>query len=174
MPRALIRFILRTWFWWALGTSVVLLAIVHGAQTFGGLEPCHLCLQQREVYWVAIPIAMAGLIVGRVTPLARFDFLFGWLLAITFLIGAGIAVRHAGAEWKWWPAPETCSGGGKVTAAEITRLLQGARFAPPRCDVAAWRFLGLSMAGWNALISLKLAGWSLAFAVWRAPTRSVA
>jgi disulfide bond formation protein DsbB len=48
--------------------------------------------------------------------------------------------------------------------------MRGLKSAAPRCDVAPWRFLGLSMAGWNALISLKLTGWSVAFAVWRART----
>jgi disulfide bond formation protein DsbB len=172
VPRTLINFTPRSWLWLALGTSIAMLAIAHAFQTFGGLEPCHLCLQQRDVYWIAIPIAAAGLLVGRIPALGKYDFIFGWLLAITFLIGTGIAVRHAGAEWKWWPAPETCSGGGKVTAADIAKLLRGAKFAPPRCDVAAWRFLGLSMAGWNALISLKLTGWSIAFGVWRARTRA--
>jgi disulfide bond formation protein DsbB len=168
MLRPLIHFTLRTWLWWALGTSIAMLAIAHAFQTFGGLEPCHLCLQQREVYWVAIPIAAVGLIAGRVPATSRFAFVFGWLLAITFLVGTAIAVRHAGAEWKFWPAPAECSGSsGKVSAASIAALMQGSKFAPPQCDVAAWRFLGISMAGWNALISLKLTGWSLAFGVWR-------
>ena len=63
---------------------------------------------------------------------------------------------------KFWPGPATCSGGGgKVTAAAMQDLLNGARLAAPRCDEAAWRFLGLSMAGWNVLISLKMAVWSV-------------
>ena len=166
--RQLIHFTLHSWLWWALGTAIAMLAIAHAFQTFGGLEPCHLCLQQREVYWVAIPIAALGLVVGRVPAVSRFNYVFGWLLAITFLIGTAIAVRHAGAEWKFWPAPAECSGGHTVTAADIAKLLQGEKFSAPRCDVAPWRFLGISMAGWNALISLKLTGWSVAFAIWRA------
>ncbi len=168
MLRALAGFSLRHWLAVALATSVAMLAIAHAFQTFGGLAPCHLCLQQRTVYWVAIAVAVAGLIIGHTPAIARYDFMAGCLLALVFLVGTGIAVRHAGAEWKWWPGPESCSGVGKVTADDLARLMRGLKSAAPRCDVAPWRFLALSMAGWNALISLKLTGWSVAFAVWRA------
>ena len=147
----------------ALATSAARLVTAHAFQTFGGLEPCHLCLQQRQVYWDAMIITLLGLLAARTPALAVHVRLFGWLLAGVFLVGTFIAVRHAGAEWKWWPAPQTCSGVGKVNGAQLMRLLQGAKYASPACDRAAWRFLGLSMAGWNALISLKLTGWSVAF-----------
>ena len=95
--------------------------------------------------------------------------LVGALLAATFLVGAGIAVWHAGAEWKFWPGPQACaSTGAGASAAGLAALMHGAKVAAPHCDEAAWRFLGLSMAGWNALISLKLAAWSAVWAVWRA------
>jgi disulfide bond formation protein DsbB len=167
MLRSLIGFSLRYWLAIALVASAAMLAIAHAFETFGGLAPCHLCLQQREVYWVAIPVALAGVIVGRVPSLARYDFLFGWVLAIIFLVGMAIAVRHAGAEWKFWSAPEGCSGVHRAAMGDPLALLNAAKGSPPRCDVAAWRFLGISMAGWNALISLKLTGWSIAFGIWR-------
>ena len=165
MLRPVIAFTLRQWLAIALATSLAMLAIAHAFQTFGGLQPCHLCLEQRTVYWVAIPVALVGLALSAMPGLARQTPLIGWLLALVFMVGAGIAVFHAGAEWKWWSAPESCSGIHSVTAADLARLMRGERLAKPRCDVAAWRFLGLSMAGWNALISVKLAGWSIAFAV---------
>ena len=99
---------------------------------------------------------------ARLAPLA------GGLLAATFLVGLGIAVWHAGAEWKFWPGPKACaSAGGGASAAGLAALMHGAKIAAPHCDEAAWRFLGLSMAGWNALISLKLAAWSAVWSVWR-------
>lgn len=165
--KALAAFSLRHWLALALATSIAMLATAHGFQTFGGLQPCHLCLQQREVYWVAIPIALVGLLLSRTSFGGGYAFLFGWPLAAVFLVGTIIAVRHAGAEWKWWPAPESCSGAGGASLADLQRLLAGARFAAPRCDVAAWRFLGLSIAGWNAIISLKMTGWSIAFGLSR-------
>lgn len=164
--RSLIGFTLRHWLALALTASAAMLGIAHAFETFGHLAPCTLCLYQRDVYWTALPIAAAGLALAR-TPMKRLAPLAGWLLAATFLVGLGIAVWHAGAEWKFWPGPKECaSAGGGATAAGLAALMNGAKFAAPHCDQAAWRFLGLSMAGWNALISLKLAGWSAVWAVW--------
>ncbi len=165
--RALIGFTLRHWLALALAASVGMLAIAHGFETFGHLAPCTLCYYQRDVYWTAAPIALAGLVLTR-TPISKLAPLVGWLLALTFLVGCGIAVWHAGAEWKFWPGPKACSGGsGQATAAGLAALMNGGKIAAPHCDEAAWRWLGLSMAGWNALISLKLAAWSAAWAVWK-------
>jgi disulfide bond formation protein DsbB len=145
----------RRWLTVSLLVSALMLAIAHAFETFGGLAPCHLCLQQREAYWVAMGVAAVGLVASRFAPRVRTVAL--WLLALTFAVGCAIAVRHAGAEWKFWAAPQTCSGVGRASAADLAAMLNGAKLAPPRCDVAAWRFLGVSMAGYNALISLALA-----------------
>jgi disulfide bond formation protein DsbB len=146
----------------ALLSSLAMLAIAHGFETFGGLAPCTLCLRAREVYWVAAGVALAGLVVERLPRGGRWKWAFSGLLALIFAVGFGVAVYHAGAEWKFWPGPTACaSGGGGVSAGDMTALLQGAKIKPPACDEAAWVFLGLSMAGWNALISLKLAILSL-------------
>jgi disulfide bond formation protein DsbB len=165
--RALIDWILRVWLWLALASSAGMLAVAHAFQTFGGLAPCTLCLRQREVYWVALAVCAAALAArrwGATRPLAP---LIGGLLALTFAAGCAIAVYHSGAEWKWWPGPTTCaSAGGGVNAAEMARLMGGAAVKAPHCDEAPWRFLGLSMAGWNALISLKLAVWSAIWSLW--------
>jgi disulfide bond formation protein DsbB len=156
-----LRALPRHWLVLALAASAAMLATAHGFETFGGLAPCHLCLQQREAYWAAIGVAVAGLAARRAAPsLARWP----WpelLLALAFLIGGAIAVQQAGAEWKWWPGPEGCSGAKTVTSADILAGLNGATKPAPRCDVAAWRMLGISMAGWNALVSAALAGLSL-------------
>ena len=154
--------LVRYWPAWALLASAVLLAIAHAFQSFGGLEPCTLCLQQRDVYWTAMAVAALALVAARTPARAMARPLFAVLLVGVFLAGAAIAGRHAGAEWKWWPGPQTCSGGGTggVSAAAVAGLMRGAKITPPRCDEAAWVFAGLSMAGWNFLISLGLAGLS--------------
>ena len=171
--RRLIQTTLRHWLVLALITSAAMLAIAHGFQTFGGLEPCTLCLRQREVYWVALALSAGGVVVSHIPRLERFTRVFGAALALVFLAGCAIAVYHAGAEWKWWPGPTTCaSTGGGVSAAALSSLLHGAKVSAPHCDEAAWRFLGLSMAGWNVLISLKLAAWSAIFAAAPAWTRA--
>lgn len=157
----LIRFFLKHWLWTALLSAALMLAIAHAFETFGGLAPCILCLQQRTVYWVAMAVAGAGLI-AHYTPLKlRLDRLVFAALTIVFLVGMGIAIRHAGAEWKFWPGPAACAANRvTVTAADLGQILAGAKLKAPSCEEAAWRFLGLSMAGWNALISFKLAFWS--------------
>jgi disulfide bond formation protein DsbB len=154
--------LLRRWPVWALLVSAAMLATAHAFQTFGGLEPCTLCLQQRDVYWTAMSVCAIALAVGLTPARTRLGPLFALVLVGVFAVGAAIAARHAGAEWKWWPGPATCSGdGGKVTAAALAELMHGAKVAAPRCDEASWRLLGLSMAGWNVLASLGLAGVSL-------------
>ena len=92
---------------------------------------------------------------------------------VVFAYGAYLAAYHAGAEWKWWPGPTTCSGGGSsaLTASSMSDLLNGAKVKPPQCDKAAWVWLGLSMAGWNFLISLGLIAYSAAAARYVRPTQ---
>lgn len=147
------------WLTLALAASAAMLATAHAFETFGGLAPCTLCLRQREVYWTAMGVAAAGLIVVRLRP--RLRGLACAALTTVFLFGMGVAIYHAGAEQHWWPGPSTCSGGGSgVSAADMNAILKGERIEGPACDRIVWSFLGLSMAGWNAVISLALAALS--------------
>jgi disulfide bond formation protein DsbB len=155
--------ILDRWRLSALAASAAMLAIAHAFQTFGGLAPCTLCLRQREVYWAAATVAVIAMIVVRLPRGDRWKAPANALLALIFLAGVGIAVYHAGAEWKFWPGPTACSSaGGGASAQAMAGLLSGEKIEPPRCDEAPWVFAGLSMAGWNAVISLGLAGLGLA------------
>jgi len=140
----------------AAAASAVLLAIAHGFETFGRLPPCELCLHQREGYWIALAVALVGVAgskVWRSAPRA-----VALLLGFIFLGEAALAAYHAGVEWRWWPGPASCTGGhGVVKPSDMLALLKGARMTVVQCDQAAWRLLGLSMAGWNALVALTLA-----------------
>jgi len=165
-----LRAALKAWPFAALFASAVMLAVAHAFQTFGHLAPCHLCLKQREVYWAALAIGVvfAGLWLAGLR--GRVQVVGGVMLGLAFLYGAYLAGRQAGAEWKWWAAPASCTAAGPVGANAMAAFLRGAGgFSGPRCDQAAWVFLGASMAGWNFLISLGLAASSFlsAFAVWR-------
>jgi len=147
----------RHWPWVALLSAAALLAVAHAFESFGHLMPCELCLKQRTIYWVAIAVAAAGLVwralAGRRDPTKWINA----LLALVFLAEATMAVYHAGVERKFWPGPLSCSGGARsVDPAALERLLSGAKMAIPACDKAAWVFLGLSMAGWNALAAAAL------------------
>lgn len=119
-----------------------------------GLVPCPLCLDQRIPYYIAVPVGLALAVVaarghGHVVRAGL------WLLALLLLGNMGLAIFHAGVEWHFWQGPTTCSGTAPVAVSDIMSALKTAHV--PRCDEAAWRFLGLSMAGWNALVALVLA-----------------
>jgi len=135
-----------------------MLATAHAFETFGGYAPCTLCLRQREVYWAILGFGLAFMMLVRMPGGPRWREATCWVLALGFAVSCGVAVYHAGAEWKFWPGPQACaSGGGTVNTADLSAFLEGAKVKPPACDEAAWVFGGLSMAGWNALISLGLA-----------------
>ncbi len=141
----------------ALLACAFMLGTAHAFETFGKLAPCLLCLKQREVYWVTGTVALVGVVLSRTAWAQRVRRPLILLLALGFLYGAGVATYHAGAEWKWWPGPAACSAGGAAKASDLVAMLKGAKIAAPSCEKAVWVFLGLSMAGWNAVISLGLA-----------------
>jgi disulfide bond formation protein DsbB len=148
----------------ALAVAAAGAATILGALFFQyglGIVPCPLCLEQRKVYYVAIPLAIVvAIVAARRAP--RPVIVAGLsVLALVFLFGAGLATYHAGVEWKWWPGPQDCSGPlNPLGSRGLLDQLQDISIV--RCDEAAWRFLGLSLAGYNVLISLALA----AIAVW--------
>lgn len=148
--------VLRRWPIFALVISAAMLAIAHGFQTFGHLAPCHLCLKQREVYWATMTVSAAAIVAG-LTPLRAAGTRTGCaVLALVFAYGVYLAGFHAGAEWHWWKAPVTCASTGPVNISALKALLAGGGAHQPVCDQAPWVFLGLSMAGWNCLISVGL------------------
>ena len=132
--------------------SLAALAAAFAFQHLGGLEPCPLCIWQRWPH-VAI-VLLAALSLGVRGPAAA--ALLG-LAGVAALAGAGLAGYHVGVERQWWPGLAACGGGPPAeTAAELRERLLNA--APARCDEVAWSLLGLSMAVWNGLLSLALAG----------------
>ena len=131
-----------------------------------GLPPCPLCLEQRIAYYVSIPlaiiVAVGGGLGGAAAKGPRLLLAAGLgIIALAMLGNAGLGTFHAGVEWKWWPGPQECSG----TAADLGSARALAErlksITVVRCDEAAWRFLGLSLAGYNALISAVLAAITL-------------
>jgi len=160
----------------AMAIAIVGIATILGAYYFQyvlGLPPCPLCLEQRVAYYFAIPLAamvLLGLSVGSSRKVITLALL---AIAVAMIWNAGLGIYHSGVEWQWWPGPQDCSGpipnfgaGGKTILEEMQKV------RVVRCDEAAWRFLGLSLAGYNVLISLALAAVALvgAAAAWK--TRS--
>jgi disulfide bond formation protein DsbB len=162
---SLYRLLTRWWTIFALAASLSLLAAAHAFERFAGLAPCNLCLKQREVYWVAVAIALTASLWTLVSRASRgTPRVAAFLLFIVFLTGATTAGFHAGGEMGWWELPALCSGGGgDINLERLAALALGSAEPEPivACDAVTWRFLGLSMASWNTLISAALAVMSL-------------
>lgn len=145
----------------AFGGLALLLALaaIGGAWSFqliGGYIPCALCLEQREPYYVGIPILILALLVTIAKPqlwLARFLYL---AFAIVIAYGCYLAVYHAGAEWELWLGPSDCGGNAVLSSDTSSLLAQLETVKIISCTEAAARFLGLSFAGWNALATLAM------------------
>ncbi len=137
---------------------IVGLATIAGAwgfQIYGDLVPCPLCFIGRWQYYAGLPLALLALLLASgKAGLARILLA---LVALVFLAGAVFAVWHTGIEWKFWPGPNSCAGGvgSPSTAGGLLNQMRTTRVVP--CDEAAWRLFGISLAGYNAIISAGLA-----------------
>lgn len=133
--------------------SALALAAAWYFQLVVGLAPCPLCLDQRIAYYAAIPVGLAAFAAAGAGREGLARALLA-LLGLAMLANMGLAIYHAGVEWRFWTGPTACTG-APVTTGNVLSALKGARV--PRCDEAAWRLFGLSMAGWNALVAAGLA-----------------
>jgi disulfide bond formation protein DsbB len=143
----------------ALAVVLGAAATVGGALVFEhafGYVPCKLCLIQRNPYYIAIPLGLAAALLPP-----RYTRAGLWLLALIFVISAGLGAYHSGVEWGLFAGPSDCGGGsgaGAGNVGDFLNQLQSTRVVS--CTEAAWRFLGLSLAGWNVLISLALSAFA--------------
>lgn len=119
-----------------------------------GLEPCILCLYERIPYALAAGVAALALVLP-VTAKARAILVF--LCGIIFFAGAGLAFYHVGVEQHWWAAISGCGGRPATgfTVEDLQTSLQALAVKP--CDEVDWRLFGISLAGYNVLLSLSLA-----------------
>lgn len=136
--------------------GVASLALIAGAWFFElvlHLRPCKLCLEQRAPHYAAIGLSIVGLVLAR-SPRLQWLVLLG--LAGLMAWSTGLGVYHAGVEWGWFLGPNDCGGAASAAAGmqDFMKQLQTTRIVA--CSEAAWRFLGLSLAGWNALASAGL------------------
>ena len=132
----------------ALGVPVALLGGAYVSQYGFGLYPCEMCWWQRYALFAALPFALLGWIKPRAKA-------FTGLALLAILIGGLIGGYHAGVEYGWWQGMTACTtvagaGGGNALDAILNAPVV-------RCDVAPWSLLGISLAGWNFLISVPLA-----------------
>ena len=151
----------------AVTVAAVGAATILGAYFFQyvmGLPPCPLCLEQRIAYYVSIPLAVVLALAAARHATPRLVALGLGVIALAMLFNAGLSIFHAGIEWKWWPGPQECSGPLGDLSAGGDLLSQLGSVTLVRCDEAAWRLLGISLAGYDVVISLALS----AIAAWGA------
>jgi disulfide bond formation protein DsbB len=137
------------------GLAFVLLAGAYAFEYLGGLKPCPLCLEQRGPWFALIPIG--GFIYSAGMAKAPRNLIMALYAAaiVIALWSTYLGFFHAGVEYKWWPGPQSCSGGGvslegglgNISASDIVR-----------CDEIPWAMFGISLAGFNFLFSLVAAG----------------
>jgi disulfide bond formation protein DsbB len=152
----------------ALAIAVIAAATLAGAWFFQlvlDIRPCPLCLEQRYAYYLAVPLgALIAFAASRGAP--RPLLLAGLaVLVLAALANAWLGAYHAGVEWGFWQGPTDCTGpvGNLGSAGNLLERLDTVKVI--RCDEVQWRFLGLSLAGYNVLISLLMAAvaaWGLA------------
>lgn len=130
------------------GSAALLLGAL-GFQAIG-YAPCDLCILQRWPHLAAAVIALAAVLTGGLR-------LWAWAGALAAALATGLAVYHSGVEWGFWTGPASCTAAADIGSLSVQDLMRKIEAAPvTRCDEVAWRFLGLSMAVWNALISAGL------------------
>lgn len=136
-----------------LGLATILGA--WGSQIFGGLVPCELCLEQRLAYYWGLPVLALVVILWNRLP--RTALVIGLLIAAAvFAWGTYMGSYHAGVEMKLWPGPTACTGTGVDISFSDLSNINATRVVP--CDAIQWRdpVLGITLAGYNALISATI------------------
>jgi disulfide bond formation protein DsbB len=144
-----------------LTTAILLLGpagLLGGALAFeyiGGLVPCEMCLWQRWALAAALVLALLGWATGHARALLA-------LAALAIVCGGGIAIFHVGVEQHWWQGITKCAA--SLSSGSATDIMEQILAQPlVRCDAIPWSLFGISMAGWNAMVSILIGG----SALWR-------
>ena len=144
----------------ALAVFVLSLATLAGAWFFQyviKLAPCPLCLEERIPYHIVVPLSLLMAIAAIVRAPPKLLIVGFIAIIIAVLCNVVLGTYHAGVEWHLWAGPTDCTGPLTDLKAGGSLLDQLHSVSVVRCDEAAWRFLGISLAGYNVLISLALA-----------------
>lgn len=130
----------------ALALSLAVIGYVLFSQHVQHYEPCELCLRERLPWYAAIGVSILGLLAPGRWAL--------WVLALLFIVSAGLGGHHAGVELHWWKGPTACTGGasGARSIEDLRAFLHAQQVV--QCDAIAWTLFGLSMAAYNFIVSL--------------------
>ncbi len=148
--------------WLALLLPAALLAGAYGSQYIGGLYPCEMCWWQRYPHFAAVAIALVAFVIGN----AGYRRALVALAALAIATSGAIAGFHAGVEYGWWEGLTQCTSTVTGTGDDLLKSIMKAPLI--RCDVAPWTLFGISLAGYNFLLSL---GGAIAILVgiWKSP-----
>ena len=139
--------------WLALLVPAALLTGAYGSQYLGGLYPCEMCYWQRWPHFAAVALALAAFAMRGAPDRGRSMV---WLAALAIFVSGAIGVYHAGVEAGIFEGLTQCSSA--ISGGSSADILADIMAAPIiRCDAVQFRFLGISMAGWNAIISIGFA-----------------
>lgn len=136
-----------------LASGAMLAAAVFYFQGYLGLQPCPLCMQQRYWHWAVVGVSALAFIVTRVKPSWT-----SWAIVAVGLVllgSAAMGAYHVAVEQKWVVAQ--CDAGGALNPADLSWDNIGNDLELVRCDEIVWSLWGISMAGYNAIVSLLLA-----------------
>ena len=137
----------------ALLVPAALLAGALGSQYIGGLHPCEMCHWQRWPHYAAVALALVAFAMRRAPDRGRSMV---WLAALAILTSGLIGLYHAGVELGIFEGLTQCSStGGGGSSADVLADIMAAPLI--RCDQVQFTFLGVSMAGWNAILSISAA-----------------
>jgi disulfide bond formation protein DsbB len=139
--------------WFEGAVALTLIAGALAFQYIGHYPPCEMCHWQRWPHIAAAVIGLGGAILLSIGVLpARAAFIIAVLATLGVAISGGLGIFHAGVEWHFWPGPTACTTGFHFNGGPLDLN------APvPQCDHAAWRLFGISLAGYNAVVSLGAA-----------------
>ena len=135
--------------------SAFMLSAAYAFQHIGGLAPCQMCYWQRHAHKAVLMVSAAVLFLRLFGVSARVMHAGLYLIALAFLISAGFGGWHMGVEFGWWEGPKACAVAPiqNFNPEDFLKSLDQP-IKTPACSDVTWSMLGLSMAGWNALISL--------------------
>lgn len=142
----------------AVALPAALLVGAYGSQYVGGLSPCEMCYWQRWAHWAGLAFALGAVLLARMPDRGRS---FVWLAALAILVSGGIGIYHAGVEAGIFAGATQCTTvASGVAPGDVLKSVMSAPMI--RCNEIQFEFLGISMAGWNAILSVSGAlviGW---------------
>lgn len=136
--------------------AFIVIATALASEIYGGLIPCALCLKQRVPYYLALPLLTIAFAYAPKGHLAAHGLMR--TVGVIFLFGAGLGIYHAGIEYGMWAGPATCGGGGGLANSTEALFKALESNSMVRCDAPAWTLFGISLAGYNSILSLIIAG----------------